>query len=96
MVGDNVASRRPKQVSKDQAGDDRVIEGAEDGDELGDEVDGRGHPRGPKISSILDPRGTRGSRTRPLNSMSRFGSSVATSLATVRRPARNSAAMVTT
>jgi len=48
VVGDNVASRRPKQVSKDQAGDNRVIEGAKDGDELGDEVDGRGHPRGPE------------------------------------------------
>jgi hypothetical protein len=45
VLGDHISPRRPKQVTKDQGGDDRVIKGADDGDELGDEVDGRGHPR---------------------------------------------------
>jgi hypothetical protein len=46
----------------------------------------------PTTSSAFEPRGTRGSRERPLNRTSRLGSSSAISLAAVRRPIRNSPA----
>src|SRR4030095_5745372 len=41
---DHVASGGPKQMANDERGHHHIIERTKDGNELGDEVDGRGDP----------------------------------------------------
>src|SRR4029453_3260475 len=44
VFDDHVASGGPKQMANDERGHHHIIERTKDGNELGDEVDGRGDP----------------------------------------------------
>jgi hypothetical protein len=85
---DHISPRRPRQMMGHQAATTASSSGPRTGDELRDEVHRRSRQRRAEDQEDLGTAHDPGSPTRPLNSMSRFGSSVAISRAAVRSPAR--------
>jgi hypothetical protein len=95
VLGDDISPGGPKEVAEDEGPTTASSRGPRTGMNSGMRSMGEATHEAPKISSILDLLGTRGSRTRPLNSLRRFGNSVATSRPAVRRPPRYKAATAT-
>ena len=88
MLCDYLPTRLPSQVTKEERGNDGIVERTNDRDELRNQVDGRSKPRQSEDEKELGVRGTRSSRRSPRKTRRRLGINTASSRAADFRPAR--------